>query len=254
MMYIRKDRRQLQQHYKIRRVVRTMTDPDLPKRRRARRVEDTIGGLLCGSNKQYDFDVTCPVCKRPRRVRWTYFWRFPRPQKTAASLVRRISGLLRTLPDFLIIGAAKSGTTSLYGLITAHPDVLAARTKETHYFNFQHNVWMGMWWYRGHFPSILKKRYIAKRRGRRVLSGEASPSYLSSHTTPARIRAALPDARLIVILRNPVDRAYSRYNQNLRTQRESLAFEDAIAAEEDMRRYVAKKAASYSRLRAGGAG
>jgi len=137
--------------------------------------------LLRRFNKQYDFDVTCPVCKRPRRVRQTYFWRFPRPQKTAASLVRRISGLLRTLPDFLIIGATKSGTTSLYGLITAHPDVLPAHIKETNYFNAHYQ--RGMRWYRGHFPSALYKRHLSKLHGRRVISGEATSTYISQHVT-----------------------------------------------------------------------
>jgi len=111
-----------------------------------------------------------------------------------------------------------------------------------------------MWWYRGHFPSAPYKRCLSRRRGRRVLSGEASPPYLSSHMAPARVRASLPDAKLIAILRNPVDRAYSRYNASLRNGNESLPFEDAIAAEEGRTRYVAKNAASDSRLRAGGTG
>jgi len=146
-----------------------------------------------------------------------------------------LTSLLRTMPDFLVIGMAKSGTTSLYGLITAHPDVLPARVKETYYFS-DPAAWQGrnMLWYRGHFPTVLHMRYLSWRHGRKILSGEASSSYLFWPEVPGRVRAALPDVRLIAILRNPVDRAYSEYGRRVRERRESRTFEDAIAAEDGM--------------------
>jgi len=112
------------------------------------------------------------------------------------------------------------------------------------YFNSPHSYLWGEWWYRGHFPSILKKRYIAKRRGRKILSGEASSTYMFHPPASGRVRAVLPGVRLIVTLRNPIDRAYSHYNANLRGCHEHMTFEDAIASEEGRTPHELNRAAS----------
>lgn len=212
------------------------------KRRVARRI-DAIVRQLPGSCKQYDSHVTCPVCKRQRHVQVTYLRRFPRP-RTVTTLARRASGLLRTMPDYIIIGVSKSGTTTMYQLISAHPDVLPSIVKEVYFFNIEGNYEKGKMWYRSFFPSHLHKRHLSRRHGRRILSGESTPSYMQHTMAPARVRAALPNVKMIVMLRNPVDRAYSHYHMSIRMQRESLTFEEAVAAEKARMRYYMERAVS----------
>jgi hypothetical protein len=128
------------------------------------------------------------------------------------------------LPDFLIIGARKCGTTFLYDLLTRHPYVEPAAKKELHYFDILFKE-EGLEWYRRCFPAPRWKD------GRRIITGEATPYLDASHGVPKRVARVLPRARLIALLRNPVDRAYSDYQQARRKGREPLTFEEAIQAE-----------------------
>jgi hypothetical protein len=134
----------------------------------------------------------------------------------------------RTLPDFLIIGTQRGGTASLYYNLTRHPGVAPAVRKEVHFFDV--NYRRGLRWYRGHFPARGQMEVMRRRHGRAV-TGEASPYYLFHPAAPGRVRAALPHAMLIVMLRNPVDRAYSHYQREVGKGRERLSFEEAIEAE-----------------------
>lgn len=136
--------------------------------------------------------------------------------------LRLATSPLRRLPDFLIIGAKKCGTTALYSYLTQHPAVVPAFKKEIYYFNAFYGK--GRNWYRSFFPTRFTPR--------RLLTGEATPDYLFHPHAAARIQATVPQARLLAILRNPVDRAYSFYNHNLRAGLETLSFEDAIDQEE----------------------
>ena len=139
----------------------------------------------------------------------------------------KLTARSRCLPDFIIVGAQKAGTTSLYYHLADHPQILPARFKEIRFFD--RHFHQGMDWYRGHFP----RRGVGMGRNgsEPVLTGEATPNYLPDPLVPGRIRQALPDVKLIVLLRNPVDRAYSHYQHNLRNGIESLSFERAIDAE-----------------------
>ena len=133
------------------------------------------------------------------------------------------------LPDFLIIGAQKCGTTSLYGQLTGHPRVLPTLTKEVHYFDRCPE--RPLHWYRAHFPLRTSVEGDAGGAGQAAVTGEASPYYLFHPACAARIHQALPDAKLIVLLRNPADRAYSHYQHTRRRGREPLDFEAALDAE-----------------------
>ena len=130
---------------------------------------------------------------------------------------------VRLLPSFLIIGAARAGTTSLYSYLVQHPAVRSPTHKELHFFdlNFEH----GLGWYRRHFPAVLPGNR------RKSLTGEASPYYLFHPAVPARVKQTLPDVRLIALLRNPVDRAYSQHQLAVRHGRDELSFEQAVEAE-----------------------
>lgn len=129
------------------------------------------------------------------------------------------SAHLRQLPDFIIIGTQRGGTTSLYRYLTEHPEVGAAFRKEVHFFDRYFDK--GMDWYRAHFPL----------QGEFPIVGEASPYYLFHPEAPARIAAAVPAARFIALLRNPVDRAHSQYHHKLKRGLETLTFEQALEQE-----------------------
>jgi lipopolysaccharide transport system ATP-binding protein len=139
--------------------------------------------------------------------------------------IRRVSGLatkrVRALPSFLIIGAQRAGTTSLFYYLCSHPDVARPATKEIHFFD--DNYWRGIDWYRSFFGLSF---------GRARVTGEATPYYLFHPAVPTRVAATIPDVRLIALLRNPVDRAYSHYHKMRRMGIERLSFKKALAAEE----------------------
>lgn len=133
-------------------------------------------------------------------------------------------------PDFLILGAQKAATTTLYHCLMRHPDVVGPLHKEVHYFD--RNYRKGDLWYRAHFPSALRKIWSSAVKGHPFATGEASPAYLYHPHAPRRVKEKLPDRKFIVLLRNPVDRAYSHYQHELRKGCEDLSFEEAIFLEE----------------------
>jgi hypothetical protein len=141
---------------------------------------------------------------------------------------RQISRLARefptgAFPDFVIIGAQKAGTTSLYELLVKHPYVRGAARKELHFFDKHFEE--GTEFYTRCFPQS------EHRDGRRTITGEATPYYMFHPHTPGRLAQTAPRARLIALLRNPVDRAYSHYQMVSRRGEETLSFEDATAME-----------------------
>jgi hypothetical protein len=124
-------------------------------------------------------------------------------------LAGRGPGRGRILPDFLIIGAQKAGTTSLHAWINEHPLVAGSTRKEVDYFSY--GYYRGEDWYRKHFPTWREREECVAANGRPFLAGEASPSYLHHPLAPARVARVLPGAKLLVTLRDPIDRAYSSY-------------------------------------------
>jgi hypothetical protein len=141
---------------------------------------------------------------------------------------------LRPLPDFLIVGAQKAGTTSLYSYLRRHPGISGPFWKEVSFFD-RHYA-RGIAWYRGHFPTVARHAYAKGRHELDLIVGEASPSYLFHPLAPERVAALLPDVRLIALLRDPVERAFSHYNHEVALGREALSFEDALAREEERMR------------------
>ena len=138
---------------------------------------------------------------------------------------RSATASMRALPDFLIIGEAKCGTTSLYDDLVDHRTVLEAAAKEVHFFDLRYH--RGLDWYKAQFPLLWRIRKDSPR----VQTGEASPYYMFHPHAPQRIKDAVPDVKLIVMLRNPVERAYSHYQHECRRQREARSFEDAVNKE-----------------------
>jgi hypothetical protein len=123
------------------------------------------------------------------------------------------------LPDFVIIGEKKCGTTYLYHLLGQHPLVEPAASKELHFFDSHFDE--GIEWYRRCFPSPKQ------RDNRQTITGEATP-YMPHRLAPERMAQVVPEVRLIALLRNPVERAYSDYQMAVRKGRETRTFDEAM--------------------------
>jgi len=162
--------------------------------------------------------------RQDNRARWKTVTR-------RISQVYRIpSHSIRMLPDFLIIGTQKGGTASLWDYLLQHPHVYRASRKETNYFNI--NYMKGTRWYRAQFPCKFWDRYSTLVHGHDIITGEATPDYIFHPHCAQRSRQTVPNVKIIVLLRNPVDRAYSNYQHEVRLGVENLSFEEAVACEE----------------------
>ena len=122
---------------------------------------------------------------------------------------------MHSSPDFLVLGAARAGTTALYSYLRQHPQVFMPKDKELNFFAFENQKLN----YRGPGADYVNKsvetladyRAYFRDSPENAICGEASPLYLFAPQAPARIRHHLPDVRMIVILRNPVEQAFSHF-------------------------------------------
>ncbi len=134
---------------------------------------------------------------------------------------------MERFPDFLIVGAQKSGTTSLWKWLRDHPECYLPDVKEPHYFA-RFNPWDKLirkgWFVRD--PDAYVKLFSAAQPSQ--ICGEASPSYLYENGVAERIKDEIPSCRILICLRDPVDRAYSEYTMNVIGGFETRSFTDAI--------------------------
>jgi hypothetical protein len=164
---------------------------------------------------------------------------FPRWLKDAANISTRSYGIAtagsRPVPDFLVIGTKRGGTTSLFNYLMMHPGVLGLfprprGRKSTDYF-FQD--WdRGERWYRSHFHTRTYRERLRRRLGYSPVGGEASPYYVWDPRIAQRVHAQAPGVRAIMLVRDPVERAWSHYQERVENGVEPLTFEQALAAEE----------------------
>ena len=153
-------------------------------------------------------------------------------RRRVALKLRKATSGMRALPDFIIAGAQKCGTSSMHQYFTHHPRLLAGSIKEIQFFNGGLDpVWdkyaEGEALYRSYFPL----RTTVHRKA--ALCFEASPDYIFSPKAAARMARVVPDAKIVVLLRDPVERAISHYFHELRRGRESADIETAFAREEE---------------------
>jgi len=166
--------------------------------------------------------VESVVRKVPRSVRAR--------AKAAVRAGLTFAGGPRALPDFLVIGTQRGGTTSLYEYLTLHPDVAGALLeKEVHYFDL--NAERGEGWYRRFFPTEAARERHRRRTGRPLVVGEASPYYMFHPAVAERVAGALPGVRLIAMLRDPVERAFSHWRHELELGYEMHPFPEAVERE-----------------------
>ena len=138
----------------------------------------------------------------------------PEPVKRAIHLGSRGYGRLtahrRMLPSFLICGGQRCGTTSLYRALATHPAVIkAVLHKGVHYFDVAYE--RGLRWYQGHFPLQRHADRVAAETGVAAQTFESSPYYMYHPHAMARIAEDLPDVKIVVLVRDPVERAYSQH-------------------------------------------
>jgi hypothetical protein len=131
------------------------------------------------------------------------------------------------LPDFFVVGAYKSGTTALHHLLGQHPEIFLPHVKEPNFFAFMNSsdnrpVPPGSITTWGDYAALFRDCPAGR------VTGEVSPAYMTIPGTADRIRRVVPTARLIAILRNPIDRAYSDYSMYVNTGRETLDFMGAL--------------------------
>jgi Sulfotransferase domain len=134
------------------------------------------------------------------------------------------------LPSFLIVGAQRSGTTSMYRALSQHDAVLkAVLHKGIHYFDIDYH--RGMGWYQGHFPLRARARRVQRSVGTAPVTFESSPYYMFHPLAAQRIAKDLPGVKLLVLLRDPVERAYSAHAHELARGYETERFERALELE-----------------------
>lgn len=164
----------------------------------------------------------------------------PRWLKDVANVTTRAYGMatteLRPAPDFLVIGCKRGGTTSLFNYLLQHAAVLGLYPqvrgkKSTDYFFRE--AQRGERWYRSHFHTHAYRRLLALGLGYPPVSGEASPYYMWDPRIPARVRAIAPEVKAIMLLRDPVQRAWSHYQERVENGVEPLSFAEALDAEEE---------------------
>ncbi len=152
--------------------------------------------------------------------------------KLSHQIFSELTSSLHTLPDFLIIGTAKSGTTSLFEHLIKHPSIFPPLAQQPNFFTS--HFYKGESWYRSYFPSIFTKYITQNIRKQKFLTGEASTQYYWYPHAAKRAKLLLPNAKIILLLRNPIDRSYSQYQMELKKGNENLlSFEEAIEQENE---------------------
>lgn len=147
-----------------------------------------------------------------------------------ADLVGRASSRHRALPSLLISGGQRCGTTSMYKALVQHPTIFRPTwRKGVHYFDVGYDH--GLDWYRSHFPLQRSLERSATRHDTNSLCFESSPYYLYHPLAAERIGADLPDVKVLVLVRDPVERAYSAHAHEVARGFETLSFTDALEAE-----------------------
>jgi len=149
----------------------------------------------------------------------------------ASTSVGRATASARMTPDFLIIGGQRCGTTSMYRTLSSHPNVLKpVLHKGVHYFDTSYS--RGMRWYRAHFPLKLTAKRKERETGTAALTFESSPYYMFHPLAADRIQRDLPAVKVLILLRDPVERAYSAHAHELARGFETEDFETALALED----------------------
>jgi len=146
--------------------------------------------------------------------------------KTIHKGYAKLTADFHALPDFLIIGAAKSGTSSLYEYLNHHPSILPCVVKEPNYFTVYYD--RGLDWYKSCFPFKIQKIFT---QGQKFIIGEATARYYWYPFAAEHAHRVVPKAKIILLLRNPIDRSYSHYKMRFNNRKVKQSFEEEIRDE-----------------------
>jgi sulfotransferase family protein len=191
-----------------------------------RRAGETTAGQPPGGSAR----ATAGLVARPTQPAWERMAR--RTAHWGLVTAGRPAYRLRMLPSFIIVGAARCGTSSMFEVLRQHPAVFSAilPRKEVHYFDYKYQHRLS--WYQCHFPLRPRAELAAHGAGVAPVAFEASPSYMHHPLAPARIHRDLPGVRLVVMLRDPVERAYSAHVMSVGRGYETEPFERALELED----------------------
>lgn len=174
------------------------------------------------SEKMYRTNVRQKIKKYPNLYRIA---------RKTIDVYSNILGPFHILPNFVIIGAPRSGTSSLYYYLTQHPSIFSCKIKEPNYFAMYYDRSLN--WYKTFFPTIWSKFEFEKKQKTKFLTGEASTQYYWYPHVAKRVKKVLPNIKLIMLMRNPIDRSFSQYQMEVQHGHEKLSFEEAIKNEKN---------------------
>ena len=158
--------------------------------------------------------------------------KYPKLQKLVTFVYMKYcgaTGFLHVKPDFYIIGFAKCGTTSLFEYLISHPNIHPPKGKEIDFFDRLYS--RGINWYKVGFPFTIQKFIEKVFFRKKFLTGEATPRYIEHPHAINRIKQTTPNAKFIILLRNPIDRAFSQHHMNVKNDYEINNFNDALKEE-----------------------
>lgn len=144
-----------------------------------------------------------------------------------------ITSNFRITPSFFIIGVQKGGTTSLSKYLEQHPEIIPAQRKDVFYFNNNIHYQKGINWYKAHFALKTYKKIYDSKNSTNAITYDSTPNYFDIPEAAQRIHKFNPNAKLILLLRNPIDRVWSNYQMAKRFGFETLSLEEALELEND---------------------
>ena len=154
---------------------------------------------------------------------------FYRIIKKIYTVYAQIFGPFHVLPDFLVLGSGACGTTSLVELyLRSNPEIIPSNNNEIFFFDINYKKSLN--WYKLFFPTYIRK-YCRKIIGKKTLVCEATGNYFFHPYAPERIKKSLPNVKLILMMRNPVERTFSQYRRQVRNGFQTLSFEEALEKE-----------------------
>ncbi len=157
---------------------------------------------------------------------------FNKKKKIMPSAFCRFTPFLRISPDFFLAGVQKGGTSSLYAALISHPQIIPAKEKEIFYYGNTTNFNKGDNYYKQFFATRVYRKMHQLKTGKRSLTLDASTNTFDSAEAPGRIIQSIPKARIIIIFRDPVERAFSHYKFSVKNGFENASFEKALELEE----------------------
>lgn len=158
---------------------------------------------------------------------------FDKQEAIVSTPLARATSFLRVMPDFFVIGVQKGGTTSLYDSLLQHPQIIPSKTKEMFYYGNDSHYAKGIYYYKQFFATKIYKNFQSVKRKMRVYSVDASTDTFENWQAPSRILANNEEAKIILLFRNPVHRAFSHYKFSVKKGFESADFEKALELEEE---------------------